>query len=185
MRRPSFIVVAIVAVIGALAYFTTQPFREPVDLPTKITSNGDDIVDGGPGNDTATFARATLDVQVDLAAGTAFGVETGRDTLISIENVIGGAGNDTIVGAADANKLSGGPGNDTLTGGLGDDLVDGGDGDDIAVFAGAFADYSFAQDVGTVTVVGADGTDILQGIETLRFDDKDVLVQDLPTASSD
>ncbi len=79
--------VAIVAAIGAWADFTVQPSREPVDLPIMGIGAGDDAADGGPGIDTATYADAALGVQVDLAAGTAFGVETGRDTSISIETL--------------------------------------------------------------------------------------------------
>src|SRR5262249_54703319 len=44
----------------------------------------------------------------------------------TIENVIGGALNDTITGNALNNSLSGGAGNDTLDGGAGADTLDGG-----------------------------------------------------------
>ena len=56
------------------------------------------------------------------------------DTLRSIENVIGGAGNDNITGNSEANKLEGNGGNDTLNGGAGNDTIDGGDGND-TIFA--------------------------------------------------
>jgi len=63
--------------------------------------------------------------------------QTGSDTLVNIENVIGGSGNDTLTGKAlENNTLTGGAGNDTLdgrgganAGGAGDTLV-GGTGDD-------------------------------------------------------
>ena len=42
----------------------------------------------------------------------------------SIENVIGGAGDDSITGDDNDNILAGGPGTDTLIGGLGSDTVD-------------------------------------------------------------
>ena len=60
--------------------------------------------------DTITFASATDDVTVDLSAGTASGSEIGSDTLTEIENVIGGAGNDTITGDDADNRLEGGCG---------------------------------------------------------------------------
>jgi Ca2+-binding RTX toxin-like protein len=51
----------------------------------------------------------------------------------SIENVIGGAGNDIIVGTTDVNNLQGGLGNDWLDGGAGNDVLRGGAGDDTYV----------------------------------------------------
>jgi Ca2+-binding RTX toxin-like protein len=44
-----------------------------------------------------------------------------RDVIASVENFIGGAGNDTIVGDSLNNRLTGGLGADNLTGGLGAD----------------------------------------------------------------
>ena len=54
---------------------------------------------------------------VDLTAGTA----SGFTAIASIENVVGGAGADTLTGNAANNVLNGGLGNDTLTGGDGND----------------------------------------------------------------
>lgn len=61
-------------------------------------------------------------------------------TQTTIEDAIGGIGDDTILGGDDANGLTGGAGNDSLSGaagaddvigGLGSDKLDGGDDDDI------------------------------------------------------
>jgi Ca2+-binding RTX toxin-like protein len=63
----------------------------------------------------------------------------------TIENAIGGSGNDTITGNTVANALTGGAGNDTLYGGDGNDTLDGGlgtdnlhgqSGDDTFLFSG-------------------------------------------------
>ena len=79
----------------------------------------------------------------------------------SIENAIGGSGNDIITGTSNDNKLSGGAGNDsviagsgndTLTTGLGIDTLDGGQGDDV---------YSIISNTGTESIVDAGGTDTL------------------------
>ncbi len=69
---------------------------------------------------------------VDTKVGTAF--PSLEATLASpktfywlagdIENVIGGSGNDTIIGSDTANNLSGGPANDVLYGGAGNDTFD-------------------------------------------------------------
>ena len=87
---------------------------------------GNDTVDGGGGIDTVDYFRASSDLTVDLVADTASGADIGSDTLVSIENVISGSGNDTITGDAEANRLVGNDGDDTLIGGDGDDVLEGG-----------------------------------------------------------
>jgi glucose/arabinose dehydrogenase len=75
---------------------------------------GDDTVDGGGGSDTVSYAETTQGVVVDLSALTdqATGTEIGTDNLTSIENVIGGSGDDTLTGDAGDNILTGGDGGD-------------------------------------------------------------------------
>ncbi|MDZ4119744.1 calcium-binding protein, partial [Phaeovulum sp.] len=103
---------------------------------------GDDLIDGGDGVDTAVFA-STAPVTVDLRIATAQDTGLGLDTLVSIENVTAGSGNDRLIGNAGANvlignagndSLDGGAGNDTLNGGLGNDVLTGGAGADVFVF---------------------------------------------------
>ena len=77
---------------------------------------------------SGTTAAAT--VTLGGAAPQATSADTGSDTLISIENVIGGAGNDTINGDGNNNVLTGGAGNDTLIGNGGNDTLNGGAGND-------------------------------------------------------
>lgn len=97
---------------------------------------GNDVLDGGLGRDTAIYTGSVA-VTANLATGTATqGGDT--DTLISIENLIGGDGNDSLTGDDNANTLMGGDGNDTLAGGLGLDDLAGGEGDDI--FTGSLAE---------------------------------------------
>ena len=55
----------------------------------------------------------------------------GLDTLIGIENVNAGSGNDKIYGSKGSNILNGGTGNDLLVGGVGNDKLIGGTGKDI------------------------------------------------------
>lgn len=98
---------------------------------------GDDLLVGGPGSDLASFAGASVSLTIDLRARTAAG--QGRDQIIEVERVLGGASADTIVGDGRANVLQGGPGPDilfglggadALLGGSGDDYLDGGAGVD-------------------------------------------------------
>lgn len=60
---------------------------------------GSDTLDGGDGTDTASFEFATSAVTVSLTSNTGSQGEADGDSLVSIENLIGGSGNDTFVGA--------------------------------------------------------------------------------------
>jgi serralysin len=99
-------------------------------------------------------------------------------TMVGPLSLAGGSGADTISGGAMNDTLSGMGGNDTLTGGAGNDLLDGGSGDDTAVFSHSLASYT-VRDLGTrITISGPDGSDMLVGIEHLRFADGTVNIDD-------
>jgi Ca2+-binding RTX toxin-like protein len=88
---------------------------------------GDTLISDGPSG-WADYGDAT-GVDVDLAAGTATG--DGNDTLIGVRNLVGSPGNDTITGIDDqASQLLGEAGNDTIVGGPYEDLLIGGGGND-------------------------------------------------------
>jgi Ca2+-binding RTX toxin-like protein len=92
---------------------------------------GNNLLDGGAGSDTVTWAYAVSGasgVTASLASGTASG--SGSDTLIGIEHLIGSPNAGRLTGDGNANHLSGGLGNDTLDGGAGADTLTGGDGND-------------------------------------------------------
>jgi uncharacterized repeat protein (TIGR01451 family) len=126
---------------------------------TLTGSGADNLFDGGPGadelsggggTDTADYSSRLDPVEVSLD-GLANDGETGEgDNVASnVEDVFGGAGDDTLVGNGQANLLDGGEGDDDLDGGLGADTLIGGDGENDT------ADYSSR--VSPVTVV-LDGT---------------------------
>ena len=84
-----------------------------------IGMDGDcnDIIYGGDGSDTIDMAAVTSDLTVRLGStgtdrGSVHTAEGGRDTIWSIENFVGGAGDDTIFASDEANLLEGGEGND-------------------------------------------------------------------------
>ena len=80
------------------------------------SGGGNDYYDGGADEDTITFTSTSLGVDVDLAVGAASGAEIGSDTIVGVENVVGGSGNDALTGDGGANILDGGAGDDVLTG---------------------------------------------------------------------
>ncbi len=94
--------------------------------------DGDDSYIGGAGSDTMDFSPISADLTV--SATSAASAQTGVDSLRSIEKIIGGSGNDTIIGSGAANELSGGRGSDVLDGRGGKDILTGGEGDDVFVF---------------------------------------------------
>lgn len=102
---------------------------------------------------------------------------TVNDTSVEIKYQTGTAGDDVLTGTAANDYLSGLDGNDTLTGGAGNDTLLGGTGNDVAVYAGKLAGYVVARNGGEWTVTdqsGAEGKDMLSGIETLKFSDLSV-----------
>src|SRR6185437_3094465 len=85
------------------------------------------------GNDTFDFSGYTQAQTINLNAESFSSVgglvqNVSISAGVTIENAIGGSGNDTIIGNAVNNVLSGGAGDDTITGGGGNDTIDGGTG---------------------------------------------------------
>ena len=131
---------------------------------------GNDYINGGGGNDTADYSEDTIGVSVNLSWTTSqfINLEQGADTLIDIENVTGGTGNDTLVGNTGNNTLRGGAGDDILEGGSGGDLLDGGGDNDTARYAGAAAAKVDLSIEGTEQNTIGYGWDTLIGIENLE-----------------
>jgi Ca2+-binding RTX toxin-like protein len=101
--------------------------------------NGDDLLEGGSGRDTlngdagtdaASYANSIKGVSINLQANTASGGDAQGDHFNGIEDLIGSAFNDTLVGNINVNELSGGTGNDVLRGSGGSDALTGGLGAD-------------------------------------------------------
>lgn len=144
-------------------------------------SYGSVDMDGGDGIDTAEF-RYTGGMIIDLVAGQtqARDAEYGG-TIRNVENIIGGAGNDFIIGDDQANRLVGGGGNDTLIGGGGNDTISlsgsgvvfGGAGQDILILGASSEDVVFSYVGGgiRITMPGSPAHSVLigQDIETVQF----------------
>ena len=106
-------------------------------------STGPDLFDGGAGQDVIRYAYTAFSdfdhVVLDLAVSARNGGAAEGDVLVSVENVIGGTGDDRIFGDATANRLRGQQGDDLLVGRGGDDRLHGMEGND-RLIGGAGAD---------------------------------------------
>jgi len=93
-----------------------------------------------------------------------------------INVTLAGSNNAELIGNAYGNKLTGNKGDNLLTGGAGNDTLDGGEGKDIAVFAGAYSEYTIIKKEGYYTITDnkedRDGADVLKNIEELKFRDR-------------
>ncbi len=183
------------------------------DTLIATSNDGDDAYDGGDGTDTLdlsaiaptpTPASAAVDATqplpeptpdrsadcvIDLEAGTATGGQIGHDTIVNIENVTSGAGNDTITGDAHANVLDGGGGTDAVDGGAGDDTIiatadaaadayRGGEGTDTYDASNTQADAIIDLNEGTVDSADL-GHDTIDGIEgVMAGSGDDIIVAD-------
>lgn len=122
---------------------------------------GADTIHGGNGIDLVNFlfiGAVQEGVWVDLENGTGSRGDAEGDRYFSIENVLGTASDDVIIGNNDDNRLDGWDGNDVLKGGggaddlwgqKGDDTIKGGGGDDI--LDGGW---------GINTLIGGEGDDV-------------------------
>ncbi|MDB4972313.1 MAG: Alkaline phosphatase [Myxococcaceae bacterium] len=139
---------------------------------TIATADGADTINCSTGTDKVSYELRTLAVSVTVGTADLPGTDTVLGTvddvivpndgdvagsehdhvLAGCENILGGLGNDVLVGDATANTLTGGKGNDTLQGMLGSDTFIGGDGTDLV-------DYSEKTTAIKVTMDGLAGDD--------------------------
>jgi methionine-rich copper-binding protein CopC len=145
------------------------------------------IFDSG-GNDTLNLSGWTSPSTIYLEPGVYSSCNDMTNNIViaygcTIENVIGGGGNDALTGNSGDNRLDGGAGNDTLTGGAGNDTLIGGagndtliggSGDDTAIFSGVILSYTltYSAATGTFSVSSAStGNDSVSGVEFFQFSD--------------
>ena len=144
-----------------------------------LIADEDDMLDGGDGVDTVSFALSVSDdlgdgdlVYVEKvlitasAAGTYdFSVQKEALTITGsgyADAIAGGTADDSISGLSGHDDLEGGDGNDTLSGGDGYDTLDGGNGVD-QLSGGIGNDTLIAEDTDGLIDGGA-------GIDTVQFD---------------
>jgi parallel beta-helix repeat protein len=139
-----------------------------------LVSGATGTLDGGSGTDTVDFSAFATNVTVSLPNDR--GGSGSKHILKNIENVIGsayadvlvgmngvanlldgGAGDDTIICFAGDDIGRGGAGNDVLDGGVGNDWLNGDAGDD--VLAGGAGNDTLVLDQGNDRAAGDDGND--------------------------
>ncbi len=87
-------------------------YNDTLNLSGAANNN---IIDGGAGTDTISYASTTSAVTINLSNYTAIGTSIGTDILINIENIIGSSYNDTLTGNSSNNTIDGGAGTDTIS----------------------------------------------------------------------
>lgn len=102
---------------------------------------GNDLLNGGAGFDMADYSDVTENIVANINFNNAqrISASAGIDTFISVEGLMGGTGNDLLVGTIGGNVIDGGAGDDQiygigggdiLRGGIGNDLIEGSGGND-------------------------------------------------------
>jgi Ca2+-binding RTX toxin-like protein len=146
-------------------------------------------IDLRPGEWTTTsttqLAKLSSDGSHVAVGNIANALQFHADARSLIENAIGGAGNDTLIGNYVANLLNGGAGDDRLIGGGGDDTLDGGLGTDTAVFTGQRSQYTVVRladgslQIADLRSGAPDGKDIALNVESIEFSDRVYTVDEL------
>lgn len=125
----------------------TSTFQDPADPNANLEGGGLSMLNYGDSVDYSYLPegwRVTLTLNGDNWVEATIYDDRGRvrerDKIKNIENIVGGVGNDPLVGDNNGNVLDGGGGDDSIKGGDGDDLmvgsgggnddIDGGDGTD-------------------------------------------------------
>lgn len=131
------------------------------------------------GNNTFDFSATTLGVTIDLHEGAFSESRPGAHNIsiaygVTIQNAIGGTGDDKIY-ANDGNvSVSSGAGDDQIWVGSGLDNINGGSGNDTILFNHTLSNYTLSRNGDVYTVLaktGITGTDTITNVETLKFSD--------------
>jgi Ca2+-binding RTX toxin-like protein len=98
-------------------------------------NSGSNILTGGAGIDTLSYANSSSGVHLSLAIASAqITIGAGTDTASGFENLTGSTFGDLLTGSSTANTIAGLNGDDTLIGGAGADTLIGGLGSDHFVY---------------------------------------------------
>ncbi|MCE8540238.1 M10 family metallopeptidase C-terminal domain-containing protein [Ruegeria pomeroyi] len=189
---PTSLMVLDIAALQSMygANTTHKAGNDVYDIPSELITIWD-----ADGTDVIDFSASTGPAVIDLRAATlrteAGGlgwaslsdISTSARNVggymiaygVTIENGIGGRGDDQLTGNGVANRLEGGAGNDTLTGGGGDDTLVGGSGTDIAHLEVASTEIQIESTDAGLIVVSSEGRDLVhRDVEQVRFSDQTI-----------
>ena len=141
-----------------------------------IGGAGNDIIDGGPGQTTFSYGKASVGVTVSLANPGPQVTGAGTDTLLNVNDLVGSTYDDTLTASGGHQSLEGGGGNDTMIAGSGNEVLDGGAGSDIVILPGSASGYTIAPTGDHYEAVGANGTYELYNDEFVRFTDEQMVL---------
>lgn len=144
-----------------------------------LSSDGNDYIDGGIGTDTVDYSgyRGTLEIVFNAdGRATVIGNGVASDTLFSIENLIGGRGDDYFGGNSADNTFWGNGGHDYFLASCGNDTYYGGAGYDTVDFSsvGTGVELKVSATNAISVWAGSQVYDRLVSIENIigtRFDD--------------
>jgi uncharacterized delta-60 repeat protein len=119
---------------------------------------GDDLMTGGAGLDTSNYSNrpTALRITINNSADADGEIGIPENDKVETEEVIGGLGNDTIIGTSLSDYIAGGAGNDSLDGMAGNDELTGNSGSD-TLLGKEGDDYLQAQNQDRDTVNGGTG----------------------------
>lgn len=142
------------------------------------------VLDDG-GFDTLDASSSTVGVAIDLRDGHVSSIGRTEDGVSAIDNVAIAVGTliENAVGSANDDTLLGNDLDNRLTGGTGNDFITGGAGRDTAAYPVFVRDYLIEKSGADWRVSqrgGTEGIDSLYGIEALGFGDKTFDLVDLP-----
>jgi len=87
-------------------------------------ADGDDTFTGGAGTDKADYSARTADLTIEMDGSTSSGEGIEADIIDDdVEDLVGGAGDDTLTGNTLGNHIQGGAGDDLIAGGAAGNCV--------------------------------------------------------------
>jgi Ca2+-binding RTX toxin-like protein len=144
-----------------------------------------DQITGGGGSDTVVFGKALSAYAFSGSTGTLSVSGEGSDTLAGIAKL---QFSDTTIQLSNfASVVSGTTGNDALTAAAGNQLISGGAGIDTVTLSGKLASYKLTPTGSGITLSdlsGSGGTDLLAGVERLKFSDGSLALDTVGAAGS-
>ncbi|AXA90887.1 DUF4214 domain-containing protein [Massilia sp. YMA4] len=164
-------------------YGANMSWHAGADVYTFTNSVAPQCIWDAGGDNTFDFSACTGATVINLNAGAFSETAPGLKNVsiaygVTVKTAIAGAGGATVYANSLGNSLNGGSGNDVFHEGAGSDRIAGGSGSDTVVFSNTFAHYAVSRGSDAVTVSG-DGTDVLTGVEVLRFADRTINVYEL------